>query len=87
MDVTQSGCVQVLHCVHVFFVVVGNTPRSGPSAHELAVLALPGYPRHQNIIAYREMRQSLAATAARITSRIMRSTVALVRALLSTENR
>ena len=49
------------HCVHVLFVVVGNTPRPGPSADELAVLALCGYSSHQNVIAYREMRQSLAA--------------------------
>ena len=61
MDVAQFGCEQVLHCVHVLFVVVGNTPRPGPSAHELAVLALPGYSNHQNVIAYREMRQSLAS--------------------------
>ena len=61
MDVTQFGCDQVLHCVHVLFVVVGNTPRPGPSAHELAVLALRGHSSHQNVIAYREMRQSLAA--------------------------
>ena len=65
VDVAQFGCDQVLHCVHVFFVVVSNTPRSGPSAHALAVLTLPGNLSHQNVIAYREMRQSLAATAAR----------------------
>ena len=59
VDVAQFGCDQVLHCVHVLFVVVGNKPRSGPSAHELAVLASPGYSSHQNAIAYREMRQSL----------------------------
>ena len=35
--------------------------RSGPSAHELAAFALPGHSSHQNVIAYREMRQSLAA--------------------------
>ena len=29
------------------------------------MLALPGYSSHQNVIAYREMRQSFAATAAR----------------------
>ena len=46
VDVAQFGCDQVLHCVHVLFVVIGNTPRSGPSVHELAVLALPGYPSH-----------------------------------------
>ena len=51
----------MLHFVHVLFVVVGNTPRPGPSAHELAVLALLGYSSHQNVIAYGEMRQSLAA--------------------------
>ena len=61
VDVAQFGCDQVLHCVHVLFVVVGNTPRSDPSGHEPAVLAVPGYSIHQNIIAYREMRQSLAA--------------------------
>ena len=44
------------------FVVVGNTPRSGPSAHELAVLALPEYSSHQNVINYSEVQQSLAAT-------------------------
>ena len=65
VDVPQFGCDQVLHCVHVFFVVVGNTPRSGQSAHELAMLALPRYSSHQNVIAYREMRQSLTGTAAR----------------------
>ena len=59
VDVAQLGCDQVLQCVHVLFVVDGNTPRSGPSAHELAVLALPGYRSHQNVIAYREMRQVL----------------------------
>ena len=42
VDVAQFGCDQVLHCVHVLFIVVGNAPQSGPSAHELAVLALPG---------------------------------------------
>ena len=42
VDVVQFGCNEVLHCVHVLFVVVGNMPRSRPSAHELAVLALPG---------------------------------------------
>ena len=34
--------------------------RPGPSAHELAVLVFPGYSSHQNVIAYRKMRQSLA---------------------------
>ena len=61
VDVAQFSCDQVLHCVHVLFVVVGNTPQSGSRAHELTVFALPGYPSHQNVIAYREMRQSLAA--------------------------
>ena len=61
MDVEQFGCDQVLQCVHMLFVVVGNTPRSGPSAHELAVLALPAYSSHQNLIAYREMRQRFHA--------------------------
>ena len=65
VDVARFGCDQALHCVRVVFVVVGNTPRPGPSAHELAVLALPGYSSHQNVIAYREMRQTLAATGAR----------------------
>ena len=37
-----------------------NAPRSGLSAHEPAVLALPRYSSHQNVIAYREMRQNLA---------------------------
>ena len=52
VDVAQFGCNQVLHCVHVLFDVVDNRSRSGPSAHELAVLALPGYSSHQNIIAH-----------------------------------
>ena len=60
VDVAQFGCDQVLQCVHVLLVVVGNTPRSGPSAHELTMLALRGYPRHQNVVAYLELRQSLA---------------------------
>ena len=55
-DVVQFGYDQVLNCVHVLFVVVGNTPQSGPSAHELAVFSLPGYSRHTNVIAYGEMR-------------------------------
>ena len=45
----------------MLFVVVGNTPQFGPSAHELSSLALPGHSTHQIVIAYREMRQSLAA--------------------------
>ena len=61
VDVAQFGCDQVLHRIHVLFVVVGDTPRSGPSADELAVLALPGHSNHQNIIAYLDMRQSLPA--------------------------
>ena len=64
MDVAQFACDQVLHRIHVLFVVVGNTTRSGPSAHEPAVLALPGHTSHQNVIAHREMRQCLATTAA-----------------------
>ena len=31
-DVAQFGCDQVLHCVHVLFVVVDTTPLSGPGA-------------------------------------------------------
>ena len=50
VDVAQFGCDQMLHCVHVLFIVVGNTPRSGLSAHEIGVLALPGHSSHQNII-------------------------------------
>ena len=65
MDVAQFGCDQVLHHTHVLFVVVGNTPLSGPSAHGLAVLALPGCTSHQNVGAYREMYQRLAVTDAR----------------------
>ena len=66
MDVAQFACDQVLqHRIHVLLVVVGNTPRSGPSALELAVLALLGHSSHQNVIAHREMWQRLAATAAR----------------------
>ena len=49
----------MLHCVHVLFVVVGNTPRPGLSADELTLLAQPGYSSHQNVIIYREMWQSL----------------------------
>ena len=60
VDVAQFGCNQVLLCVHVRFDVVGNRPRSGPIAHELAVLGPPGYLSHQNIIANRELWQSLA---------------------------
>ena len=65
IDVAQFARDQVLYRIHVLFVVVGNTPRSGPSAHELAVLALLGHSSHQNVVTYREMRQRLAATAAR----------------------
>ena len=65
MDVAQFACDQVLHRIHVLFVVVGNMPRLGPSAHELAMLALPRHTSHQDVIANREMRQCLAATAAR----------------------
>ena len=43
------------------FVVVSNTPRSEPSAHELAVLSLSGYSSHQNVINYSEVRQNLVA--------------------------
>ena len=43
VDVAQFGCDQVLHCVHVIFVAVDNALRSGSSAHEFAVLALPRY--------------------------------------------
>ena len=64
MDVVQFACGQVLHRIHVLFVVNGNTPRSGPSVRELAVLAPLGHSSHQNVIAYRETRQHLAATAA-----------------------
>ena len=35
VDVAQFGYDHVLHCIHVLFVVVGNTPWPGPSAHEL----------------------------------------------------
>ena len=65
MDVAQLACDQVQHRVHVLFVVVGNTPPSGPSVHGLAVLALLGHSSHQDVIAYREMLQCRAATAAR----------------------
>ena len=51
----------MLNCVHVLFVIVGNTPGSGLSAHEIELLALPGFSGHQNVIAYRQMRQSLTA--------------------------
>ena len=61
VDVAQSGCGEVLNFVHVLFVVVGNTSRSDPSGHELAVLALSGYSSRQNIIAYSEIWQSLDA--------------------------
>ena len=54
VDVAQFD--QVLHCVHVLLVVVGNMLRSGPRAHELAALALPGHSINQNVITYREMR-------------------------------
>ena len=50
MDVAQFACDQVLHRIHVLFVVIGNTPRSGPSAHELSVLVLLGHSSHQNVI-------------------------------------
>ena len=50
VDVAQFGCNQVLHCPHVLFVVVGNAPGSGPSAHEPAEHALPGYSSHWNVI-------------------------------------
>ena len=43
VDVVQFGYDQVLNCVHVLFVVVGNTPQSGPSAHELAVFSPVSY--------------------------------------------
>ena len=52
-DIAQFGCDQVLLCVPVLVVVFGNTQRTSPSAHELAVLALPEYSSHQNVIAYR----------------------------------
>ena len=55
--IAQFGCDQELRSVHVLFVVVGNPPRSDPSGAALALLALPGYSSHQNIIATREMRQ------------------------------
>ena len=51
----------MLHCVHVLLVVVGITSRPGPSAHEFAVFDLPRFSSHEYVIAYREMRQSLAA--------------------------
>ena len=57
VDIARFGCDQVLQCVHVLFVVAGNTLRPGPSPHELAVLALPGYSSHQTVIAYRQVRQ------------------------------
>ena len=63
VDVAQFACDQVLHRIHVLLVVVGNTTRSGSSAHELTALALPGQ-FGQNVIAYRQMRQRLASTAA-----------------------
>ena len=44
MDVAQFACDHVLHRIHMLFVIVCNTPWSGPSAQELAVLALP---RHE----------------------------------------
>ena len=63
MGVAQFGVGQVLHFVHVLFVVVANTPRSGLSGH-LALLSLWGYASHHYVITCREMRQSLASTAA-----------------------
>ena len=51
LDVAQFGCDQLLHPVYVIFVVVGNTPRPGRSAHALAVLALRRYSSHQSVIA------------------------------------
>ena len=61
VDVAQFRCDQVLHCVHVLLAVVGNPPRSGAGALEPGAFALPKHSRHHNVIAYREMRQSLAA--------------------------
>ena len=49
VDIAYFGCDQVLHCVHALFVVVGNTPRSGPRAQELAALALPKHSSNQNV--------------------------------------
>ena len=66
VDVTPFGCVYLLRCVHALFVVVGNTRRSGPSADELAVLALPIYSSHQNVIAFSQMRQSCLDCRARL---------------------
>ena len=49
----------------MFLVVFVNTPWSGPSAHELTVLALLGHSSHHEVIPSREMLQHLSATAAR----------------------
>ena len=54
----------MLHCIHVFCDVVGNTPRSDPSAHKCVVLVLPRHSIHQNVIAYREIPQRLAEATA-----------------------
>ena len=75
-DTAQFGCDQLLYCVHVLVVVVGNTPRCVPCVHELAALALRGYSSHQKIIACREMRQSCRAPtrrAAQVESSLRRS--------------
>ena len=65
VDVTEFACDQVLNRIHVLLHVIGNTPRSGLSAHALAALTQPGHSSHHNVLVYREMRQSPAATAGR----------------------
>ena len=52
MNVAQFACDQVLHCIRVLFVAVGNTPRSGPIVLALAVFALPAHPHKHTLSIY-----------------------------------
>lgn len=59
-NVAQYAYHQVLQRIHVVYVVVVNMPRHSPSVHDNAVVALPENSSDQDVIAYREIQQSLA---------------------------